>query len=75
MLIPAGEFEMGSEGAEAFLDEQPIHTVYVDAFYMDTHVVTNLDYKKVCSGESTMAKTSDPDGVSRWQIPRPLERK
>ena len=46
VLIPAGEFEMGSEDAEARPNEQPIHTVYIDAFYMDTHEVTNLDYKK-----------------------------
>ena len=46
VLVPAGEFEMGSEDAEALPHEQPVHTVYVDAFYMDTHEVTNLDYKK-----------------------------
>ncbi len=46
VLIPAGEFKMGSEDAEARPNEQPIHTVHVDAFYMDTHEVTNLDFKK-----------------------------
>ena len=46
VLIPGGEFEMGSEDGDADPDEQPVHTVHVDAFYMDTHEVTNLDYKK-----------------------------
>ena len=46
VLIPAGEFEMGSDAADSQVDEQPIHTVYVDAFYMDEHEVTNLDYKR-----------------------------
>ena len=46
VLIPAGEFEMGSEDAEAGVNEQPVHTVHVDAFYMDKYEVTNLDYKK-----------------------------
>ncbi len=46
VLIPAGEFEMGSDDADAEVNEQPIHTVYVDAFYMDKHEVTNLDYKR-----------------------------
>ena len=46
VLIPAGEFQMGSNDAEARVDEQPVHTVHVDAFYMDTHEVTNLDYKR-----------------------------
>ena len=43
VLIPAGKFQMGSMDNE---DEEPIHPVYVDAFYMDKHEVTNLDYKK-----------------------------
>ena len=46
VLIPAGEFQMGSNDPESDTDEQPIHTVYVDAFYMDTHEVTNLDFKR-----------------------------
>ena len=44
--IPAGEFEMGSNDPEAANDEQPVHTVSVDAFYMDVHEVTNLEYKE-----------------------------
>ena len=46
VLIPAGEFQMGSEDAEGDLDEQPVHTVYVDAFYMDAYEVTNLEYQQ-----------------------------
>ncbi|MCY3743968.1 MAG: formylglycine-generating enzyme family protein [Candidatus Poribacteria bacterium] len=45
-LIPAGEFEMGSDDVEGDDIEQPVHIVYVDAFYMDTHEVTNAQYKK-----------------------------
>ncbi len=44
--IPAGEFQMGSNDPEAFNDEQPVHTVYVDAFFMDKYEVTNLEYQK-----------------------------
>ena len=44
--IPAGEFEMGSNDPEADKDEQPVHTIYVDAFYMDQHEVTNLEYQQ-----------------------------
>ena len=44
VLIPAGEFQMGSNDAEAYADEQPVHTVYVDAFYMDQYEVTNAQY-------------------------------
>ncbi len=46
MLIPAGEFLVGSEGADARDDEKPVHSVYLDAFYMDKNLVTNAQYKK-----------------------------
>ena len=44
--IPAGELQMGSNDPEANYDEQPVHTVYIDAFYMDKYEVTNAQYKK-----------------------------
>ncbi len=43
-LIPAGEFEMGSMFEEARPEELPVHSVYVDAFYMDRCEVTNQQY-------------------------------
>ena len=43
VLIPAGEFQMGSNNGQA--DEKPVHTVYVDAFYMDKYEVTNAQFK------------------------------
>ena len=46
VLIPAGEFQMGSNAPEAQNNEQPVHTVSVDAFYMDEYEVTNLEYKE-----------------------------
>ena len=45
VLIPAGQFQMGSNDDEA-QDEQPVHTVHIDAFFMDEHEVTNLEYKE-----------------------------
>ena len=44
VLIPAGEFEMGHHDGAA--DERPPHPVYVHAFYIDTHEVTNAEYKR-----------------------------
>ena len=43
VLIPAGEFEMGSHTGKN--NERPVHTVYLDAFYMDIYEVTNAQYK------------------------------
>ncbi|GAH73056.1 unnamed protein product, partial [marine sediment metagenome] len=48
LLVPAGEFTMGSEGND--LDEMPVHKVYLDAFYIDKHEVTNAQYRKFCDG-------------------------
>ena len=43
VLIPAGEFQMGSNNGD--YDEKPVHAVYIDAFYMDKYEVTNVQYK------------------------------
>lgn len=44
VLIPEGEFQMGSEKGDR--DEKPLHSVYLDVFYMDTHEVTAGEYKQ-----------------------------
>lgn len=48
VFIPPGEFMMGSDESdpEADSDEQPQHTVYLDAFWMDRTEVTNDMYRK-----------------------------
>ena len=42
--IPAGEFQMGDSFDEGGNDELPVHTVYLDAFYIDKYEVTNAQY-------------------------------
>ena len=61
VLIPAGEFQMGSNNGDD--DEKPVHTVYVDAFYMDVYEVTVGQYRKFlqATGHSAL-----PDGVSKY---------
>ena len=59
LLVPAGDFTMGSDaGADLtecrkfrsdctrswFIDEEPPHLVYLDAFYIDKYEVTNALY-------------------------------
>ena len=43
VLIPAGTFQMGSTIGD--VDEVPVHTVELDAFYIDQHEVTNAEYQ------------------------------
>ena len=46
VLIPAGQFQMGSNDlSSVFNDTKPVHTVYVDTFYMDKYEVTNAQFK------------------------------
>jgi formylglycine-generating enzyme required for sulfatase activity len=40
--VPEGEFTMGSN--EGYSDEQPVHTVYLDAYWIDQTEVTNAMY-------------------------------
>jgi formylglycine-generating enzyme required for sulfatase activity len=46
VLIPAGEFQMGDPFNEGDSDERPVHTVYLDAFYIDKYEVTNERFKR-----------------------------
>lgn len=61
VLIPEGEFRMGSQNGDD--DEDTIHTIYLDAFYMDVHEVTNAQYRKFmeATGHEAPALWNDPD--------------
>ena len=64
-LIPAGEFEMGSDTGKN--NERPVHTVTLDAFYMDMYEVTNAQYKVFIDANPEWQKENIPpafhDGV------------
>lgn len=47
LYVPAGEFTMGS--ATGTGDERPVHTVYLDAFWIDQTEVTNAMYSECVS--------------------------
>jgi formylglycine-generating enzyme required for sulfatase activity len=43
VYVPKGEFTMGSDNGAS--DEKPVHTVYLDAFWIDQFEVTNKQYQ------------------------------
>lgn len=44
VLVPTGAFLMGDHSGTGFPNELPLHTVNLDAFYMDQFEVTNRKY-------------------------------
>jgi|GEM_PF-5709672 len=43
VLIPAGEFEMGDTYSEGDPAERPVHTVELDAYYIDKWEISNIE--------------------------------
>jgi hypothetical protein len=66
MVIPAGEFQMGSErGAE---DEQPVHSVYLDAFEMGRHEVTNRQFAQCVRAGVCAEEDIQPEGRDQYPV-------
>ena len=69
VLIPAGKFLMGSDGEDARDDEKPVHSVYLDAFYMDKYPVTNAQYKAFVEANPGWSKEGfSPKHLSKFYL-------
>ena len=59
VYVPAGEFKMGSIGGDD--DEQPVHTVALDGFWIDRTEVTKAQYEQcVAAGACTPCYGDSP---------------
>lgn len=84
VFVPAGEFTMGSPASIPFhsyshmdvpLDEHPQHVIYLDAFWIDKHEVTNAQYKKCVddggckppSAKIALGYNNFPFGSASWE--------
>ena len=83
VLIPAGEYWMGRTHTASLeqaiilerdrRDDQPAHKIFIDAFYLDTHEVTNADYARFVAATNAAKPWHWPKGVvakdeERWPV-------
>ena len=62
VLVSAGEFRMGSMAGEFEEDEDPIHTVSLDAYYISSYEVTNSEYADFLND------MENPGGFWDWKM-------
>ena len=62
VLVPAGSFTMGSD--EGLPNERPVHTVILDAYYIDQYEVTLSLYRKFLeAGKQASPPTWDDEAA------------
>jgi formylglycine-generating enzyme required for sulfatase activity len=65
VLVPAGEFRMGSDNGKE--DEAPVREVHVDAFLMDRHEMTQANFAKLVPVNGSHFKGPDrPVEMISW---------
>ncbi len=71
VLIPGGDFTMGSNADYAWPNERPAHEVSVSPFYLDIHPVTNQEFANFvkATGYVTVAERPIDWGVMKKQVP------
>ena len=74
--ISAGEFTMGAIVEQANLDQKPAHAVHLNAYYIDIHEVTNMQYEEfILAGGYKKKEFWTEEGwnfIQKNQIDKPL---
>ena len=72
MFIPSGAFWMGRDDAGA--DEAPLHRVYVGAFWLERHKVTNAEFAEFLDARgATCTSSSANEARPDRRAPEPCE--
>lgn len=66
VMIPAGEFTMGSDKYSA---EKPVQKIYLDQYYIDKYLVTNAQFQKFVD-ESGYVTDAEKEGAGMVRIGR-----
>ena len=72
VLVPAGEFTMGSSEEDFIPEEMPQHAVILDAYYVDKYEVTNAQYwefLEYIERTSDHSKCSPSEPLNKNHIP------
>jgi len=72
VLIPGGEFTMGTDAELGWADKKPAHRVKVDSFWMDETEVTNAQFQALVDSTSyvtTAEKTIDVESLLKQSPP------
>jgi sulfatase modifying factor 1 len=71
VLVPGGEFTMGSDAPEALPNERPAHRVSVAPFFLDVFPVTNADFAAFveATGYVTVAERTIDWEEMKKQVP------
>lgn len=69
VLVPAGEFIMGSNVLAE--DERPEHTVYLDAYYIDKYEITNSQFKRFCDSSGGYNYPENPPWDNNYFLGKP----
>ncbi len=66
VLVPAGDFKMGDNFGDGESRERPVHTVYVDAFYIGKYEVTNAQWRAFRDDPAYPESVLPKDQVPYW---------
>jgi formylglycine-generating enzyme required for sulfatase activity/outer membrane protein assembly factor BamB len=69
VLVPAGEFLMGSKEGEGFQGEFPQRKVMLDDYYIYKYLVTVDEYRRFCH---ETVRTMPPEPSWKWQDTHPI---